>query len=45
MLFVCGFKKNSMKVSKCGFCKYRWECKDKNNCKLEKENKENEKNE
>ncbi len=36
-----------MKISKCDFCKYRWECKskDKNDCKLEKENKEKKQNE
>ena len=26
-----------MKVSKCDFCKYRWECKSKENCRLEME--------
>ena len=37
MLFIRGLKEDSMKISKCDFCKYRWECKSKENCRLERE--------
>ena len=37
MLFIRGLKEDSMKISKCNFCKYRWECKSKENCRLERE--------
>ena len=43
MLFVCRLEEDSVKINKYDFCKYRWECRSKENCRLEKENKENEK--
>ena len=45
MLFIRGLKEDSVKISKCDFCKYRWECKDKDDCKLEREKKEKKQNE